>query len=368
MVMNYINLDFCIIENPLDKNKRPIIFVTRKGRQHLDETVIIEDDYERAIFAIQDIGYVESDILTFESSQDPDFPKIAIDEIKKVLEEKGMRYSTELELTMKSEFELFNLSGAKQFIKKLSDDESHKKEFFIQNPSPSFKKTGKYKMPEIGERVTLYFYLFVECKFSGNKCYLNLNGDFTSKANHNMRNFLLPFKCSFIRINNVYNPNKIILKSCLTNQDILKKLPVDFGGSFALKIKEKNALIEKSFVYFLMEVKNNLPLENRITIEVDSSYNFDQMIIMSKKIKYDFEKLFKRQRYGIKHLPEKLSKIKEILTNKMLAFADEDEFEKAEKIKNDINHIGKILYRLENELKDVNDMSYFHYVQFFHVN
>ena len=117
--MNYINLDFCIIENPLDKNKRPIIFVTRKGRQYLDETVINEDDYEKAIYIIQNIGYVESDILTFEFSQDPDFPHIDVGSIKKVLEEEGMNYSQELEETMKSEFELFNLNGAQQFIKNL---------------------------------------------------------------------------------------------------------------------------------------------------------------------------------------------------------------------------------------------------------
>ena len=223
--MDYINLDFCIIENPLDKSKRPIIFVTRKGRQYLDETVVDEDDYEKAIYIIKNIGYVESDILTFEFSQDPGFPSIAVAEIKKTLENNGMQYSEELEKTMKSEFELLNLNGAKQLLEDLNSDNLRP----ILTPELLFKlkKDSVYKIPIIGEKLTLYFYLFIECKFSGNKCYLNLNGDFTSNKNDSLRNYIVPFKCDFIRINNNYNPNKIILKSCLTNASILKKLPME---------------------------------------------------------------------------------------------------------------------------------------------
>ena len=156
--MNYINLDFCIIENPLDKNKRPIIFVTRNGRQYLDETVINEDDYEKAIFAIQDIGYVESDILTFESSQDPDFPNINPNDIKKILEEKGMKYSVELEETMKSEFELFNINGAKQFIGNLAELNEEKKNYITTEQMFSFNKKSRYKIPEIGEKLIPVLY------------------------------------------------------------------------------------------------------------------------------------------------------------------------------------------------------------------
>jgi hypothetical protein len=363
--MNYINLDFCIIENPLDKNKKPIIFVTRKGRQYLDETVIDEDDYEKAIYAIQNIGYIESDILTFEFSQDPEFPNIATEEIKKILEEKGMNYSLELEKTIKDEFELFNLKEAKQIIKKLAEDETSLQNVLKPKTIDSFIKPNVYKIPEIGERLTLYFYLFIECKFSGNKCYLNLNGDFMSKANNELRNYLLPFKCEFIRINNVYNPNKIILKSCQTNKNILKKLPMDFSGSFNLKIKEKNILLDKLFVYYLMEVKNNFPLENRITIEIDSSFNFDQMIIMSKQIREDYESLF-RLKYGIKHLPEVFNKTKEILTSKMLEFAENDEFEKAARVKMDITYVNDKIVKLKDISKDF--MPYYQFIKTFHIN
>lgn len=366
--MNYINLDFCIIENPLDKNKKPIIFVTRKGRQYLDETVINEDDYEKAIFAIQNIGYVESDILTFESSQDPEFPNIQVGDIKKILEEKGMKYSQELEETMKSEFELFNLNGAKQLIENLANEVDYKKREHSLSPEFFFtlQKNSIYKIPEIGEKLTLYFYLFIECKFSGEKCFLNLNGDFVSRTNHALRNFLMPFECDFIRINNIYNPNKIILKSCLTNQDILKKIPMDYSGSFNLKIKEKNILFDKLFVYYIMEVKNNFPLENRITIEIDSVVNFDQMIKMSKNIKKDFKAML-NSKVSITNLEETLEKVKNILTPKMLSFAQDDEFEKAAKIKKDIVYIDSRLEKIKENFKTEN-ISYYQYIKNFHIN
>jgi len=228
-----------------------------------------------------------------------------------------------------------------------------------------FNKKSHYKIPEIGEKLTLYFHLFIECKFSGEKCYLNLNGDFTSSENDSLRNYLGAFKCNFIRINNVNNPNKIILKSCKTNQDILKKLPMDYAGSFNLKIKDNKLLIDKLFVYYLMEVKNNFPLENRITIEIDSSYNFDQMIEMSKKIKGKYEFVMKKN-YAIGNVLDNFTKMIEILNPKMLALADEDEFEKAAKIKSDIKYIeGKI--KKISEIKE-ETIPYGEFLKHFHVN
>lgn len=364
--MNYINLDFCIIENPLDRSKRPIIFVTRKGRQYLDETVIDEDDYEKAIYVIKNIGYVESDILTFEFSQDPGFPSIAVADIKKTLENNGMEYSEELEKTMKSEFELFNLKQTKQLLEDLNNT----------SPQPiltseilfSLRKNDTYKIPAIGEKLTLYFYLFIECKFFGNKCYLNLNGDFTSNRNDFLRNYIVPFKCNFVRINNIYNPNKIILKSCQTNSDILKKLPIDFSGSFNLKIKDDNQIIDKSFIYYLMEVKNNFPQENRITIEIDSSINFDKMILMSKEIKKDYEALHRLQ-YNMSSTASIFEDmITKALTPKMLAHAENDEFEKAAIIKKDISYIQERLNDIKNILEKKEDINYYQYIKKFHIN
>jgi hypothetical protein len=353
-MMDYINLDFCIIENPLDKNKKPIIFVTRKGVQYLDETVTQEEDYEKAIYAIQDIGYVESDTLTFEFSQDPDFPNITTQRIKEVLEKKGMKYSRELEKNMRSEFELYDSNAAKKYIQGLPHD-----------VLSVINKKSTYKIPEIGEKLTLYFYLFVECNFMKDKCFINLTGDFTSKLNNDFRNYLMPFKCEFVRISNLYNPNKIILKSCMVNSEIIKKLPIEFAGTFSIKSKEKNVIIDKSFIYFLMEIKNNFPQENRITIEIDSSYNFDRMIEMSKLIKVDYKTLAHKT-YNVPGTIVALEKIKEIITPKMFNYADADEYEKAGIVKKDISYLEDRIEKLKSIKQEY--IAHSQFIKHFHIN
>jgi hypothetical protein len=363
-MMNSINLDFCVIENPFGKNKRPIIFVTRKGAEHLDETIINEEDYEKFIFKVQNFGYVESDVLTFESSQDPDFPVITSDVIKEVLLSTGMDYSVSLENNLRFEFNLLDVHGAKKFIEHLQkskeeDDEKNKKLLI------KLSQRSIYKIPEVGEKVSLYFYLFVECKFLGDKCYINLNGDFVSKENSELRNYLGIFKCDFIRINNVYNPNKIILKSCDTHKDILKKLPMDFSGSFSIKIKKENLTIDKLYAYYLMEVKNNLPLQNRITIEIDTTYNFDEMIKVSKKIKKE-NQIIQRTKYSITHVKDVFENILKILNPKMIALAEKDEFEKAAIIKADIEHLKVKLKLIEKE--NNNSILYYSFIKNFHLN
>ncbi|MFA5068271.1 MAG: hypothetical protein WC466_09620, partial [Candidatus Izemoplasmatales bacterium] len=140
--MNCINLDFCIIENPLDKNKNPIIFVTKCGKDYLDESIIYDEDYEKLISIIQKMGYIESDMLTFEFSQDPDYPSILSKEIKKELENNGMKYSKNLEKSIKCEFEKINIEGAKLLIKDL-EKESKKQ---------TSKQFSKYRIPQLGEK------------------------------------------------------------------------------------------------------------------------------------------------------------------------------------------------------------------------
>ena len=360
-MMNRINLDFCIIENPFGKNKRPIIFVTRKGVEHLDETIINEEDYEKFIYKVQNLGYVESDVLTFESSQDPDFPTITSDVIKEVLLSAGMSYNVSLENKLKFEFSLLDINGAKSFIENLQKNKEDKsREFFIK-----LNQRSIYKIPDVGEKVSLYFYLFAECKFVADKFYVNLNGDFVSNLNSELRNYLGILKCDFIRINNVYNPNKIILKSCDTHRDILKKLPMDFSGSFSIQIKKENLTIDKLYAYYLMEIKNNLPLQNRITIEIDTSYNFDEMIKVSKRIKKE-NTAIQRSQYSITHVKDVFESILKVLNPKMIALAENDEFEKAAKIKADIKQLQIKLNLIENETK--NSMPYSSFVKNFHLN
>jgi excinuclease UvrABC nuclease subunit len=140
---------------------------------------------------------------------------------------------------------------------------------------------------------------------------------------------------------------------------------MDYNGSFNLKIKDKNLLVDKLFVYYLMEVKNNFPLENRITIEIDSSYNFEQMIKMSKKIKSKHELAMKKN-YVIENALDSFKKIIGILKQKMLVLANEDEFEKAAIIKRDIKYIERKIKEI-NEIKEIS-IPYGEFIKNFHVN
>lgn len=339
--MNLINLDFCILNNPLNENKSPIIFVTRTGENHLDASIIDEDDYEKAISAIQRIGYIESDILTFEFSQDPDYPTINQEKIVEILENQGMKYNKDLEKNLKIEFEeLRNKNGNKptENIGKQDKVEGFDIERFFR------KNQSIFKIPEVGEKISLYFYLFLECKFKENNCFLNFNGDFFSNMETHTRNFIQTIKCDFIRINNPYNPNKIILKSCPNNREILKKVSMFKSGSFT----KDDGISGKIFVYHLMEVKNNIPDTGRVTIEIDNLGNFDNMILVSKKIKKEHE-LEKQKLIEKKEIIEIISECKSILQQKMLKYADDDEFEKASVIKKDVAYIDAKLLQLEKE-------------------
>lgn len=332
--MSLINLDFCIIKNPLNEEKSPIIFVTRQGKTELDVSIINDEDYEKAIHTIQKLGYVESDILTFEFSQDPDFPIINQDSIKKTLESHGMKYSKKLEKKLQTEFLNFKKEEDKY---KKSENSLGIQRFFVKSHS-------KFRVPEVGEKISLYFYLFIECKFKENNCYLNLNGDFFSKVETNTRNYIQIIKCNFIRVNNVYNPNKIILKSCLNHKQLLRKVKIYKSGSFT---KEENGF-GKIFVYHLMEVKNSIPEMGRVTIEVDNMHNFDNMILTSKHIKKEYG--IEMQREVSKNtIKDSIQECKKILEQKMLKNADDEEFEKAAIIKKDITYINSKLLQLSSE-------------------
>jgi len=143
---------------------------------------------------------------------------------------------------------------------------------------------------------------------------------------------------------------------------------MDFSGSFNLRFKDKSEFVDKLFVYYLMEVKNNFPQESRISIQVDSSSNFDEMITMSKKIKEDYEKLLKRDNYGVEHFVRIMNKIKEIVTPKMWELAKDDEFEKAARIKKDIDYMNSRIEIAEKRFGNTIEIKYNQFIKNFHIN
>lgn len=334
--MKAVSLDFCIIDHPLNVHKNPIIFITRKGEEHLDVSVMNEGDYDKAIFIIQKFGYIESDVLTFEFAGEPNFPIITPQNIKKELEKVGMKYNKRLENNLLEEFKILKTKN----IDAILQDNA--------NPSTKFykKNSSIYKVPEVGEKLTLYFYLFLECRVFEDKCYLNLNGNFYSCQENPQRNFLKIVKGEFIRVNGD-NPNKIYLKCCLKNEDLIKQIPITQNGGFTIVNKDSNIEKTKTFIYYMFEIKDSIPKGNRIAAEIDSALNFDKTIMLSEKAK----KVYKKHQESTDKVELYLyncNNLRDVLNKKMLMFADAEEFEKAATIKKNMIYLDKKINLLKN--------------------
>jgi len=339
--MNKIKLDFCILNNPVDESKPPIIFITGRDKNFLDINVIDYEDYENAIFLIQEFGYIETDILTFEFSQDPDYPYITKKNIIKILEENGMKYNYDFEKFLKQDFDKIKNNLLYYSYSKQEKQKKTPYDYFFNN-------THKFYIPDIGERITLYFYLFLECNFKKDKCFLNLNGNFFSSKNTDTTNFIKIIKSDFIRINNQYNPNKIILKSIKTNKDFIREIPLIHSGKFK-KIQND---IEKTYMYYFIEISKNLFSTSRIKIEIENNHNFDVMIKYSKKIKKQFIEQNKKI-YKTENILNTLKDCEVIVNEKMLDFAQKEEYEDAALLKQDLQYIIKKQQQLRHSNKEI---------------
>ena len=62
-----LNIDFCIIKNPLEVSGDNLsIFVTKSGLQHLDESTKDEEGYKVIVDTLKEVGYLEIDNFRFE--------------------------------------------------------------------------------------------------------------------------------------------------------------------------------------------------------------------------------------------------------------------------------------------------------------
>jgi len=332
--MSKLKLDFCIVSNPLDDGDKHFIFVTEEGIDYLKTEIIETDEYENALMEIQKLGFIECDNLTFQREEDNEMPVIGVEEIKKVLVEKGLNYNEELEKKITEEFDALKKhkdSITKRFINN----------FYHAQKAVGFKGKAKHKVPEIGNKITLYFYLFIECRFLENgDCFVNFNGDFTSKENDANRNFISVVKSDFIRIPD--ENGRVSLRSLKTHKDLFKEIHIYYSGNFKqsslVKNKKPNEdqILTKTYIYNIMEIKNSIKKENRISIIVDSDHNFDEMIEISKVRKLEKKTEDKRMIKLKNYITIRNKEILEILDGKMLDYATLEMYEKANNMKRNI--------------------------------
>jgi hypothetical protein len=331
--MNFNNkLVFCAIPSP-QNNKKYLVFVAPKGSNVVDDSFCSNPDYEILVQLLNDKGLEEIDSCSFET-KDAIKNKKELEILLKNLVKLGIKYSKPLEFNIMSEFQILNQSIIFDFLpfkNNLKTDNSllGLDEFVVKN-----------KVPGVGEKIKLNFYLFLQCVFqSENNVFLELVGDLYSKENTNFKNFLQITSSDFVRIDSGF-PQVIILQSVKTYADFLKEINFLYKGNFKyvkhIIDPEGRAVVRtKEFHYNILEIKKHINPSLRIVVEVNLNKYYDDMILMSKKIKRE-KSNYKKTSFDISNIKSDMNELKERLSSKMLNFAEMDEFEKAENVKKDI--------------------------------
>jgi len=339
-----IDLDFCLIQSPYTIGTKSIIFVTYRGLNRIEDNLCLEEDYEKLKYILNKFGFQEIEYCSFESS---DNFKMHNEELKMHLDSYGLRYSKTFEQVIVKEIQSYH----SELIEMQNNGQ-------LQNVNLNLNAqfTTKYKIPDVGGKLTLYFYLFLQCNFiNENDCVLELVGDLYSRANNNDRNYLHITKSDFIRVDS-NDSNVIMLQSTKTYGDFLNEINFLHSGNFKFSkpsFNEFGDIVPKSkeFVYNILEIKKNINPAHKIVVEVNANKYYDDMVSTSKKVRKELSVESKRVVPLEPLLPE-INKLKNRLSEKMLTLASEDEFEKAGLLKKDINFLDskiKIIDAMEEK-------------------
>lgn len=363
--MNFKNkLDFCVIPNPYNRGAKNLVFVCYSGTNALDDKLYLDSDYEILKTVMGQIGLAEIDCCIFETS---DNVLISMDELKVKLTEIGLRYSKPFEFNIIGDLEMFhrdlisnsNIYNSPTMVNSGIIDNSA---FTFSTTVPTTVQT-KFKVPKVGEKITLHFYLFLQCHFvNENDCVLELVGDLQSKENNNTRNFLKITKSEFIRLDSSA-PNVILLQSTKTYKDFVDEINFLHKGNFRFVrpvVSQGGDMIVKSkeFVYSIMEIRKNINPVHRIVVEANLNQYYDSMISISKKIKKELTNEHKKL-ISLESMRPEMLLLKQKLKDKMLSLAEMDEFEKANALKSDINFIDNKIKIVDNlEEKNITSEEY----------
>lgn len=353
-----INMDFCIVSSPFNKGVRYIIFLTKRGHERVDQNAIRDLDYTNVSKFLASFGYIETNPLTFELPSNITVKDIGRDKIKKILEVNGLQYSIALESNIKEEFKMLNQRlGAgdpdiiNEAVAQVGAIEHWENDIF-DTPPIYQPEVENLQIPQIGEKINLFFYLFLECKFLANgTSVLILNGDFSTRQNEPQRNFIKVVEAEFIRIENSKN-NTIQLRCAQSNLIFINKIDVLYSGFFEItrpiNIKDnvQSFTSTRRYNYNIMEIKKNINPDAMITIEIEQINHFSAMLSLSNKIKLEKE-LDEQKKYPVQHIKEEAQELISILNEKMHKHAEADEYEKAADYK-------KNVMSLNSKLKAIN--------------
>lgn len=354
--MNFkINLDFCVIPNPYNKGFKNLVFISYRGANKIDEKLCLEQDYEHLKNVLWNYGYKEINYCVFESSNNT---TIRADELKSRLSEAGLRYSKPFEFNINGELESFNL----ELMSQIEEARAYPALENIQFSTTS--KAIKSKVPAVGEKIVLHFYLFLQCNWiNENDCVLDLVGDLYSKENNNTRNFLQITKSEFVRLD-AGRSDEIILQSVKTYGDFVNEINILHKGIFKfvkpIMSKDGEMVIKtKEFTYNIIEIKKNINPIHRINVEAKLNLYYDGMMSVSKKIKKELS-LEQKRIVSLEAIRPEMLSLKQKLKDKMLTLAETEEFEKANNIKTDVSFIENKIQAIDGmEEKNITFKEYF---------
>jgi hypothetical protein len=335
--------DFCLIHSPYDLEGRALVFITARGLEYIDETITMDEDYRKVKAILENYGLIEIEFCSFESND-----KIDDESLISKMEDRGVKYSKSLEIKIFKE-----MKELKNTFSSFASETNYPPYSFSDPNSQIELDLTKVRIPKVGGKISLYFYLFLECHFiNDDDCILLLNGEFYTSENNHFRNFLNITKSEFVRIESDL-PNVITLQSTKKHKDFIGEVDLLHNGNFKI-IKPymtdigQKGYKTKEYQYSFVEIKKNINPEHHIILQVSLDGYFNQMLERSKEIKKENLKVRKKT-ISLDVIKSQVAQIKEKLESKMIDSAETDQYERASYFKNNIN-------LLDNKLKLINDM------------
>lgn len=335
--------DFCLIHSPYDLEGKALVFITARGLEYIDETITMDEDYRKVKSILENYGLVEIEFCSFESIGKIDDESLIIK-----MEDRGVKYSKSLEIKILKE-----MKELKNTFSSFASETNYSPYTFSDPNSQIELDLTKVRIPKVGEKMSLYFYLFLECHFiNDDDCILLLNGEFYTSENNHFRNFLNITKSDFVRIESDL-PNVITLQSTKKYKDFAGEVDLLHNGKFKF-IKPymtdigQKGYKTKEYQYSFVEIKKNINPEHHIVLQVSLDGYFNQMLDRSKEIKKENLKVRKKT-ISLDIIKSQVAQIKEKLESKMIDSAETDQYERASYFKKNIN-------LLDNKLKIINEM------------
>lgn len=363
-----LNIDFCIVKNPLDgSDNKLLIFVTKSGLAYLDKSVMEEEGYKLVVDALKEVNYIETGLLQFqyfysEKIEDSDESKLFL-----LLENMGANHSQELMENIYRDFDLIENNVDLRLISEMMQNsqvesfESSIEEAFYRLHSEQVEftdfTTGNV-IPEVNEAILLNMYLFFDIIFKpkGNEYNYedykaNLSSSFSKQISNDAsdgeyKTLIKIISDNFVRKHSE-KENVLLFESTKTKHDLCKEISFLYEVVIdiikASKLSENQTILEESGYYFnILDLKAKLGADEKLTFEIPFE-KFDEIINNSNKILKERNELQNEDMIDVEEVIEECEEFISSLQEVMINFAQEEQFKEASKIKETIGFMSNKL-------------------------